>query len=106
LKFCKEKLKIWNLVWKNICQELVSKFKSRWKSTIFWDIMPCSLVEIHWYFQGVYYLCLQGGRVSWARNQQEVGGKKSVACWFLVCLTLRTWRWRQWEPYFNRILKY
>jgi hypothetical protein len=32
--------------------------------TIFWDVMPCSPVEVHWNFGGTYYLHLQGRSVN------------------------------------------
>jgi hypothetical protein len=31
------------------------------KMTAFWDIAPCSLVEVDWCFRGGYYLHRQGG---------------------------------------------
>jgi hypothetical protein len=34
------------------------------ESTIFSDVMPCSLVEAHQHFGGTYSLHLQGQRVS------------------------------------------
>lgn len=34
-------------------------------------VIPCSS-EGFWHFRGKYHLCLQGKRVSEARNQQEV----------------------------------
>jgi hypothetical protein len=41
------------------------------KSTIFWGVMPCSLVEVHQRFGEAYCLYLQGRRVSQARNHEE-----------------------------------
>jgi hypothetical protein len=32
------------------------------KSTIFWDITPCSPLSVNWLFGGTYYLHLQGRR--------------------------------------------
>jgi hypothetical protein len=45
--------------------------KSNLKSTIFWDIMPCSLLKVNWHFGGTYCLHLRGRRISQARNQRE-----------------------------------
>jgi hypothetical protein len=41
------------------------------KSTIFWDITPCSLLRVNRRFGGTYCLHLQGRRISWARSQHE-----------------------------------
>jgi hypothetical protein len=45
------------------------------KSTIFWDITPCSLLNINRRFGGKYRLHLQGYRISRARNQRESRAK-------------------------------
>jgi hypothetical protein len=45
------------------------------KSTIFWDIMPCSPLKVYWCFGGT---C-----------------RHLLSCWFLVQLIFRPWRWRQ-----------
>jgi hypothetical protein len=42
----------------------------RLQSTIFWDVTPCSLVEVHKCFVGTFCLHLCGRRLSQARNQQ------------------------------------
>jgi hypothetical protein len=39
--------------------------------------MPCSPVEVHRYFKGIYCLHLQDSRVSQARIQKEAGGKQN-----------------------------
>jgi hypothetical protein len=39
------------------------------KSSIFWDIKPCSLLKFNRHFRGICSLHLQGGRISQARNQ-------------------------------------
>jgi hypothetical protein len=44
---------------------------------IFWDVTPCSLVEVHGRFGGTYCLHIQGRSVSQGSNQQEVGGKQT-----------------------------
>jgi hypothetical protein len=41
------------------------------KSTAFWIVMPCSLVEVHQYFRGTYCLHLQGQGLSQARSRQH-----------------------------------
>jgi hypothetical protein len=41
------------------------------KSTIFWDITPCSPLKFNRRFGGTHRLCLQGRRISRARNQRE-----------------------------------
>jgi hypothetical protein len=40
------------------------------KSTIFWDITPCSLLSVNRRFGGTYRLHLQGRRIGRARNQR------------------------------------
>jgi hypothetical protein len=42
------------------------------KSTIFWDITPCSPLEVNRLFGGTYRLHLQGRRISRARNQSKI----------------------------------
>jgi hypothetical protein len=39
-------------------------------TAVFWDAVPYSPVEVHQRFGGMYYLHLQGRRVSQAGNQQ------------------------------------
>jgi hypothetical protein len=41
------------------------------KSTIFWNITPCSPLSVNRRFGGKYRLYLQGRKISWARNQRE-----------------------------------
>jgi hypothetical protein len=41
------------------------------KSTIFWDIMPCSLLSVIRRFGGTYRLHLQGQKISWVRNRGQ-----------------------------------
>jgi hypothetical protein len=41
------------------------------KSTIFWDITPCSPLKVNRCFGGTYRLLLQSRRISRARNQRE-----------------------------------
>jgi uncharacterized protein YjiK len=51
------------------------------KSTIFWDIKPCSPLKVNRFFGGKYRLHLQGRRISEARYQHEAG---SATCSVLV----------------------
>jgi hypothetical protein len=44
---------------------------TRLKSTIFWDITPCSPLKVNRRFGGTYSLHLQGRRIRRARNQCE-----------------------------------
>jgi hypothetical protein len=41
------------------------------KSTIFWDITPCSPLSVNRSFGGTYHLHLQGPSIRRARNQRE-----------------------------------
>jgi hypothetical protein len=43
------------------------------KSSIFWEIMPCSLLKINRHFGGTCRLHLHGWRISQARNQLKSG---------------------------------
>jgi hypothetical protein len=77
------------------------------KSTVFWDITPCSPLKVNRHFGGAYRLHLKGRTISQARyqrkagdkqrNQRENRGKQGSAChllsrWFLFRL-FRPWRW-------------
>jgi hypothetical protein len=57
------------------------------KSTVFWDIMPCSPLKVSRRFGGICRLYVQGQRKSWARNL--------LSRWFFVWLFLWLWRWRR-----------
>jgi hypothetical protein len=46
------------------------KFK---RTTLFWDVKPLSMIEVHWHFTGIYCLHLEG-----KVDEQEAGGKQSV----------------------------
>jgi hypothetical protein len=41
------------------------KVTMKMKMTGFWDIAPCSLVEVDRCFRGAFCLSLQGGKVDW-----------------------------------------
>jgi hypothetical protein len=47
------------------------------RSSIFWDISPCSLLKVNLSFGGICRLHLQGRRTSQARNQHEACSKQS-----------------------------
>jgi hypothetical protein len=55
------------------------------KSTVFWDVMPCCLVEFQQRFGKTYCLRLQG-RTGFA-----------AYCFLVAWLTLRDWKWRHYE---------
>jgi hypothetical protein len=59
----------------NIIPTTPVKSREYSNSSIFWDMMPCSLLKVNWSFRGTCHLHLQGWRISQARNQREVGGK-------------------------------
>jgi hypothetical protein len=55
------------------------------KSTVFWNVTPCSLVEVH-YFARMYCHHLQGQRISQAKSMQNL----LAACfWLAALLTLQ-----------------
>jgi hypothetical protein len=37
------------------------------KNTVFWDVMPCSLVEVYQHIKGMYCLCLQ-----WTKKMKAI----------------------------------
>jgi hypothetical protein len=47
------------------------------KSSVFWDITPCSPLKVNRRTGETCRLHLQGPRISQARNQREAGGKQS-----------------------------
>jgi hypothetical protein len=49
------------------------------KSRVFWEVILCSLVKVHLFFRGLYYLHPQGQKVSHASR------KLSLLCFFLSC---------------------
>jgi hypothetical protein len=65
------------------------------KSTTFWELMPCSPLNVDTHFGGIYHLRVRGWRVSQARNQHEL--RTATRC-FLAWLTLQPWRWRRHIP--------
>jgi hypothetical protein len=58
------------------------------KSSVFWDLMPCSPLKVNQSFSGTCRHHLQGWRISQVRNQHEAGSKQSSAC-LAYSLTLK-----------------
>jgi hypothetical protein len=50
------------------------------KSSIFWNIMPCSPLKVNQCFRETCHLHLWGQRIS-QTNQHEAGSKQSPACY-------------------------
>jgi hypothetical protein len=48
------------------------------KSSVSWDITPCSPVKMSQRFGGTCYLNLQGRRISHARNQRKAGSRSQL----------------------------
>jgi hypothetical protein len=61
------------------------------KSSVFWDITPCSPLKVNRRFRGTYRLYLQGRRTSRTRNQPE-SRWQTETCLF----SLRPWRWSRY----------
>jgi hypothetical protein len=53
------------------------------KSSIFWDITPCSPLKVKRRFGGTYRIHLQGRRISRARNQNESKWQTELCDMFL-----------------------
>jgi hypothetical protein len=65
------------------------------KSSIFWDITPCSPLRVNRRFRGICRLHLQG---RW-KIKQETSMKQVASCYLLhIRLILRQWRWRRHVP--------
>jgi hypothetical protein len=58
------------------------------KSTIFWDITLCSLLNVNRRFRGIYHLHFQGRRISQTRNQHEA---LLATCFTLVSCLAYSW---------------
>jgi hypothetical protein len=75
-----------------------SKVKTRLttilKSSIFWDIMPCSPLKVNRSFGGTWRLHLRGRIINQARNQRKTGSKQTFLAW----LIFRPRRWRRHFP--------
>jgi hypothetical protein len=59
------------------------------RSFIFWDITPFIPVKVHGRFWGIYYLYLQGWRVSQERNHVARKQSATSGCFFLELLFIR-----------------
>jgi hypothetical protein len=53
------------------------------KSSIFWDITPCSPLGVNRRFEGICRLHFRGRRISQARNQREAGSNEDGGDIFL-----------------------
>jgi hypothetical protein len=62
------------------------KFKAKSKSAIFWDIRPCSSVEIHTSFGETYCRHLQARRLSQRGNQHDASRKSLLIPGFFLGL--------------------
>jgi hypothetical protein len=62
------------------------------KSSIFWDITPCSPLEVNRRLGGTCRFHLQGRIISQGRNQSESWWQAPY--WFLAWLFIWSWRWR------------
>jgi hypothetical protein len=60
------------------------------KMAVFWDVAPCSLVEIDRRFRGAYSLCYQGFP---SRPTCPILGGKTVAAWWCSPCSTRCWHW-------------
>jgi hypothetical protein len=56
------------------------------KSSVIWDITPCSLLKVSRRFRGTCCLHLQGQRITQARNHHEAGSKQSLCSLTVVHL--------------------
>jgi hypothetical protein len=67
------------------------------KSTIVWDVTPCSPLKANRRFGGTYSLHLQGRRINRARNQRESMWQAEL-CWQLTTLLFYISRssWMNW----------
>jgi hypothetical protein len=68
------------------------------KGSIFWDITPCSPLEVTQSFGGRYRLHLQDRRKSQGRNQCESRWITEHACFHATWSILISWIWRRYVP--------
>jgi hypothetical protein len=54
------------------------KLKITLNSTIFWDVMWCSLVQVHQHLEEMYCLNLQAQRVSQVRNCNTQAASRAI----------------------------
>jgi hypothetical protein len=65
------------------------------KSSVFWDITPCKLLNVNRRFGETRHLRLQGRRIILARNQREVCGEEiSVICSSETSVEIQRTTWR------------
>jgi hypothetical protein len=82
------------------------------KSTVLWDIRPCSPLKVNQRFGGTYRLHIQGRRISRDRTSVKAGGKQLYPrrqyssniflCHILLscCFFVGLWRfWFLWQAY-------
>jgi hypothetical protein len=69
------------------------------KRALFWDMMPCTLIEVYRRFDGMFFFSLQ-----WSKSKpskEPTSSKHSVllaSCWLLALLTLRTVKTERYVP--------
>jgi hypothetical protein len=63
------------------------------KSTIFWDVIPCSVVEVPWHLRGTNCLHFLGQTAS-----QPARSTQQAQSLLLVWITFWAWKWRQYVP--------
>jgi hypothetical protein len=54
------------------------------KNTAFWNVTPCSPIDVHRRFEGIYCLYLQGKRVSQGKTSLKKASFASRAARFLT----------------------
>jgi hypothetical protein len=59
------------------------------KSSVFWDITPCSPLKVDRCFGGTSHLHFQGRRIRQARNQSEAGRKQILVSFLAYYSTLK-----------------
>jgi hypothetical protein len=67
------------------------------KSSVFWDMILYSPVNIKWHFGRTYCFHLQGWKVSQARHQHDTGSKESSACSLLCACFSVDFQWSTWH---------
>jgi hypothetical protein len=73
-------------------------FRINLKSSIFWNITPCSPVKVNQRFGGPYSLDHQDREVNQAKHKHVAGSKHSSASRFLAWFTCIPWWWRWCVP--------
>jgi hypothetical protein len=65
------------------------------KSTIFWDITPCSILKVNRRFGGIYRLHLQGRKISRVRNHLESWWPAETSA-FPIVSCFRSLKFKNW----------